>query len=288
MFDWDDIRVFLATARAGTVRGAARRLGVTHATVSRRLHGLEDKLGAQLFERSAEGRVLSPVGHGIMPVAEQIEDRMAEIDRRAFAQDTRMAGPVRLSVSESFFQSILHPCLTAFQTRYPMIEIELTSTDRLSNPGKREADIVVRITNTPPESAYGRRIAASPLACYGSKSYLENRPRLDRWVALTHKAAFEPIVPARRVATANSGMAAARLIGNGHGIGLLPCYVGDADPDLHRVPDTALIPDLDIWILVHADIRSTPRVRALLDYIYASVEDSRDVIEGKRAGRRAN
>ena len=105
---------------------------------------------------------------------------MAEIDRRAFAQDTRMAGPVRLSVSESFFQSILHPCLTAFQTRYPMIEIELTSTDRLSNLGKREADIVVRITNTPPESAYGRRIAASPLACYGSKSYLENRPRLDR------------------------------------------------------------------------------------------------------------
>ena len=282
MFDWDDVRVFLAAARGGTVRGAARQLGITHATVSRRLRRLEERLGVKLFERGARGQVLSSVGDSILAAAEQVEQGMAEIERRAFAEDTRMAGTVRLSVSDSLFESIVHPCLRDFQANYPMVDIELILTDRLSDLGRRAADIAIRITKTPPDSAFGKKIAESPLACFAAPEYLENRPSLDRWVALTYEPAFDPILPARRVVTANTGLAGARLIKNGHGIGLLPCYIGDADPGLRRVPGTRLVPDMDIWMLVHADLRSTPRVRALLDHLYGALEEYRDLIEGRR------
>ena len=283
MFDWDDIRVFLAVVRAGTVRGAARTLGITHATVSRRLRGLEERLGSQLFERVSSGQALTSVGQSILETAHQIDDKMSEIDRRAFAQDAKLSGLVRLSVSESFFQSIVHPYLLDFQTSYPSIEIELISTDRLSDLNRRDADIVIRITKTPQESAFGKKVAESPLACFAARSYLEKRPSQDRWVALTHQPAYDPILPARRVITANTGLTAAQLIKNGHGIGLLPCYIGDSDPELRRVPNTRLIPDLSVWILVHTDNRATPRVRALLNHLYESLEVSRDLIEGRQS-----
>jgi len=281
MFDWDDIRVFLAVVRSGTVRGAARQLGITHATVSRRLRGLEERLGSQLFDRVPGGQTLSTVGQSILETAEQIEERMGEIDRRAFAQNTNLAGPVRLSASDSILHALLHPSLRQFHARYPMIEIELTATDRFSDLAQREADIVIRVTRAPLESAYGKKIADSPWGFFASRDYLDNRPAQDRWVGLTHKPALDPLLPAKRVITVNNGIAAAQLIRSGLGIGLLACFLGDSDPALRRVPGTKLIHDLSIWALVHADIRAMPRVRALLDHLYGSLEESRDLIEGR-------
>lgn len=282
MFNWDDVKVFLAVTRERTVRGAARELGVTHATVSRRLRGLEDKLGSQLFERTSDGQVLTPMGLEILSVAEQVEEKIGEIDRRAFAQDKRLSGMVRLSVSDSLFLSVLHPCVKSFQTQFPMIEIELISTHDLSSLSRRHADIVVRITKKPPESAYGKKVADSPLACFASPSYLLKRPAPDRWIALTYEPAFEAIVPARRVLAATSDLAAAQLIRSGLGIGLLPCFLGDSDSGLRRVPGTDPKPDMDIWVLVHEDLRATPRVRVLMDHLYVALEENKDLIEGRR------
>ena len=283
MFDWDDIRVFLAIARTGTIRAAARGLGLTHSTVSRRLHGLEERLGATLFERTIEGHGLSAAGNAIMATAQAIEKEMATINRQVFAQDTRLAGTVRLSIHDILFHAILHPALRDFQKKFPMIELEINISGQLANLAQREADLVVRATKTPPQSAVGRKLATSPLAVFASKSYLKNRPKLDRWIKLTYGPSEIPPLPARTVVTVDNAHATARLIADGVGMGTLPCYQGDSFPGLYRVPETDLIPDLDMWMLIHADLRKTPRVRALLNHLYEVLEEAKDLIEGRRA-----
>ncbi|RED53470.1 LysR family transcriptional regulator [Aestuariispira insulae] len=280
MFDWDDIRLFLAVSRTGTVRGAAKQLSLTHATVSRRLHQLEEKLGTTLFDRTSTRHILTEAGQNILETAQEVEAGMARIDRMAFARDSRLAGLVRLSMLDSLYLAIVQPFLGRFQARHPMIEIELITTDYLSNLAQREADIVVRITKTPPDSALGRKLADSPLACYAAEGYLADRPKLDRWIALTHEPARQPILSARTVLTANSLIIARDHIRDGLGIGLLPCFLGDQTEGVTRMPGIDPIPDMEIWALMHPDIKNVPRIRSAMDFLYEIFDEQRVLIEG--------
>ncbi len=281
-FNWDDIRIFLALSRSGSVRGASRRLKVTHATVSRRLRILEETIGVSLFERVTHGVNLSEVGREILPAAEEAEIAMQELDRRVFSRETQIAGKVRLSMSETLFLSILHPTIAAFQERYPMVELTMESSDLMAKLDQREADVVIRITRNPPPNAVGRRIAESPLACYASWGYLANRPALDRWISQSYEGAAKPVIPARISATATSANSVQVMLRDGMGIGMLPCYMGDSDPLLCRVPDTELVSDNTMWVLVHADIKENRRVRVLLDFLYEAMEQWKPLIEGER------
>ncbi|WP_299372427.1 LysR family transcriptional regulator [uncultured Kiloniella sp.] len=286
-FNWDDIRIFLALTRSGSVREASRRLNVTHATVSRRLRILEEGIGVPLFERVTTGLHLSDVGREILSAAEDAEASMQELDRRVFARDTQIAGKVRLSMSETLFLSLLHLNIAAFQEIYPMVELVLESSDQMAKLSQREADVVIRITRNPPPEAVGRRIAESPLGCYASSGYLADRPKLDRWISQSYEGAAKPVIPARISATATSASSVQVMLRNGMGIGMLPCYMGDTDPHLVRVPDTKLISDNTMWVLVHADIKENRRVRVLLDFLYEAMEGYKAVIEGnKPSGRR--
>jgi len=285
-FNWDDIRIFLTLSRSGSVRKASRRLNVTHATVSRRLRILEGTIGATLFERVTHGVTLSEVGREILPAAEEAEASMQELDRRVFARETQIAGKVRLSMSETLFLSILHPTIAAFQERYPMVELTLESSDQMAKLDQREADVVIRITRNPPPDAVGRRIAESPLACYASGDYLAKRPALDRWISQNYESAAKPVIPARISATATSANSVQIMLRNGMGIGMLPCYMGDSDPDLYRVPETELISDNTMWVLVHADIKENRRVRVLLDFLYEAMDGFKPLIEGKKPQKR--
>ncbi|WP_120496829.1 LysR family transcriptional regulator [Kiloniella sp. EL199] len=280
-FNWDDIRIFLALTRSGSVREASRRLNVTHATVSRRLRILEENVGVPLFERVTTGLHLSEAGREILSAAEDAEASMQELDRRVFARDTQIAGKVRLSMSETLFLSLLHPKIASFQELYPMVELVLESSDQMAKLSQREADVVIRITRNPPPEAVGRRIAESPLGCYASTEYLADRPKLDRWISQSYEGAAKPVLPARISATATSANSVQVMLRNGMGIGMLPCYMGDTDPHLERVPGTKLIPDNTMWVLVHADIKENRRVRVLLDFLYEAMEGYKPVIEGK-------
>ena len=286
-FNWDDIRIFLALTRSGSVREASRRLNVTHATVSRRLRILEESVGVPLFERITTGLHLSEVGREILSAAEDAEASMQELDRRVFARDTQIAGKVRLSMSETLFLNLLHPNIAEFQELYPMIELVLESSDQMAKLSQREADVVIRITRNPPSEAVGRRIAESPLGCYASTDYLTDRPKLDRWISQSYEGAAKPVLPARISATATSANSVQVMLRNGMGIGMLPCYMGDTDPHLERVPGTELISDNTMWVLVHADIKENRRVRVLLDFLYEAMEGYKPVIEGKRSAGKA-
>jgi len=189
-------------------------------------------------------------------------------------------------MSETLFLSILHPTIAAFQERYPMVELTLESSDQMANLDQREADVVIRITRNPPPDAVGRRIAESPLACYASAAYLAKRPALDRWISQNYEGAAKPVIPARISAMATSANSVQIMLRNSMGIGMLPCYMGDGDPDLYRVPETELISDNTMWVLVHADIKENRRVRVLLDFLYEAMDGFKPLIEGKKPQKR--
>lgn len=281
ILDWDDLRIFLAVVRAGSVRKAAKQVGKTHATVSRHIRTLQEALGNPVLERRQEGQCLTELGARILPLAEQIEENAATIDRAAFSADTGLAGPVKLSLSESLYIALLHQPLDDFMQRYPMIELHVTATDDLVQLAKRDADVILRITTSPPEAAFGKKLADSPLAVYASPVYLRTRPDIDRWVALDYEPCRVPPLPARVVANVDTPALAAKMIAMGRGIGMLPCYLGDTDKELIRVKGMKMTPDMQIWGLTHSDLRPNPRVRALMDHLYESFEKLRPLIEGK-------
>lgn len=280
--DWDDLRVFLAVARAGSVRGAARKIGKTHATVSRHIQSLSSALASPVFERRKEGQCLTDLGQRVLPLAEQVELNVTEIDRAAFVADNGLAGPVTLSVSESLYLTILSDPIDAFMQRNPMINLHVNATDSLSKLAWREADVVVRLTQSPPDAAFGKKVANSPLALYAAPGYLDSRPARDRWIALDYEPARMPVIPARVVAHANTVAMAANMIRMGRGIGMLPCYAGDTDPGLKRMEEVGPLPDMQVWILTHQDLRHSPRVRVLIDHLYDAFETFRPVVEGGR------
>jgi len=279
--NWDDLRIFLAVVRAGSVRGAGKSLSTTHATVSRHLQSLHDALGSPLIERRKEGQCLTDLGQRILPLAEDIEAKVAKIDRASFSANTGLAGTVTLSMLESLYLSVLDKPVNDFMERYPMISLKIIATDEVSNLAWRDADVVVRLTSSPPETAYGKKVADSPLALYASPAYLVDRPKRDRWIAFDWLPARQPLGSARTVANANTMGAAARLIEMGRGIGMLPCYFGDTHPGLVRLTEFAPIEDLQIWILTHEDLRKNPRVRALMDHLYDAFDELRPLIEGE-------
>ena len=281
--DWNDLRIFLTVARAGSIRSAARQIGKTHATVSRHIQSLHAALASPLFERRKEGQCLTELGQRILPLAEQIENNVARIDLAAFSADTGLAGTVHLSLSESLYLALLFRPIDAFMKRFPMIDLNITATDDMSKLTWREADVVIRITQSPPATAFGKKVAESPLALYASPEYLKSRPKRDRWISLNYAPARRPVIPARVVALADTTALAVRMIQMGRGVGMLPCYIGDTDPGLQRLPETDPMPDMQIWVLTHDDLRQNPRVRALMDHLYEAFASIRPIIEGKAA-----
>ncbi len=282
MFNWNDLKIFLAISRSGSVRGAAKDLGTTHATLSRRLKSLEEELASPLFERGRNGALLTPFGEKIKSSAERAEKAMEEVDRIAFSEEAALYGPVKLSMYEELYTSLLSQDLALFQTQNPGIELEIMTSETMSNLDKREADIALRITKTPPLGAVGRKMSDSPLAVYASTDYLGNRPREDRWIYTSYEAVSGRLPRGTVAGKSNSARVARYMIREGTGIGLLPCFIGDTDPELQRLPGSSLVADNEIWALVHSDTRKNPRVRVLLDFIYKIFAGHRPVLEGKR------
>lgn len=281
MQNWDDLRIFQAMIGARSIREAAASLNTTHATMSRRIRALEEELGHTLFERGRDGYQATGFARGIFGFTEAIADNIAAIDRLAFANEGGLAGTVRFSVLEDLYHCILADPISTFMTRHPMINLVVDTTTALSDLGRREADVIVRITSDPPEQAFGRKVADSPLTGYASQAYLDKRPAIDRWIAPDYPPAIAPLLHARPAFRVNSLSVVADVLSRGQGIGLLPCFIGDTTQGLVRVPGIPLIPDMEIWVLTHEDVRENPRVRALMDHLYQVFSQHRAVIEGK-------
>lgn len=294
MHDWDNLRYFLAVARKGSIRGAATTLGVNHSTVSRRIDGFEKKLGVRLFERFSSGYLVTPAGEEMRQSAEQIESQVAIIDRRVVGRDSRLCGLLRVTLHDSLAQKLLMPDFAAFCAQYREIELELLISNSMANLARREADIAIRISNDPPDSLIGRRLLKYANAIYASHDYLKTHDfscggKHLTWVGWNdtvpdpqwvRESPF-PKAPARnRIIHPMMQMEAAKA---GMGLAMLPCFLGDTEPGLARVPPGAAIPSRDIWLLTHEDLRHTARVRRFLDFMARAILARRDLLEGRCA-----
>lgn len=276
---WDDLRYFLSIADSGSIADAARELGVSYSTASRRLNILEETLGVRLFDRLPTGYQLTAAGKEIVEPARRMEAEFASLSRGVLGRDARLSGRLRFATTDAFAKQFM-PELAAFTRLYPKIEIDLVSTPAPAELAMREAEVAMLATNQPPEVLVGRRLARLPSALYASTRYVESRSDLDdlsaqSWVGWEQGMRHIPAarwmrenVPdahiACRVAT---GVALLSAVRDGVGIAHLICLLADSDPELRRIrpPEKSL--ETSLWLLTHEDLATTGRVRVFLDFM---------------------
>lgn len=266
MIDYDDVRLVAAIAAAGGVRGAQSRLGTHIATIYRQLRELEKRTGGALFERF--GDALVPTGRAgpFLDAAEELRDRLAEVERRVAAQDDRLVGPLNVTTADTLLD-IACACLKAFGDAHPGIALSLEVNNSFADLGRREADIAIRPTLTPPETLVGRRVARFSYAVYAGDTPSEGWIGFDATLSALPAAQWLKANVADDVIglRVNSLGAAAAAAEAGWGKALLPDYLGTARR-LSRLGETVEELASELWVLYHPDLKRNPRVRAFSDF----------------------
>lgn len=291
--DWDDLRVFLAVLRAGSLRGAARLLGLNHATVNRRLRALEAGFGTRLFERTRSGLVPTQAGEDLLAAAERVEDELLVAQRDIAGRDGQLDGAVKVSLPYAMMKGFLAADLCAFSARYPGIALDLELTDRFSDLAALEADVSLRMAHEVTDEAVGRRLIQYCKTIYAAPDVARSLdPSADRddeghfWIGWHEggddswtRGTLYPHPKVRHNLPAHALQVEAAKAGMG--LTMLPCFLGDREPGLVRVPGAVPIPDRSIWLLLRAGLRTTARVRAFVDFIAAAILDRRALLEGR-------
>jgi DNA-binding transcriptional LysR family regulator len=290
--EWGDLRIVLAIFRESTLSGAARRLGVTHSTVFRRLGAIEEQMGARLFERFRDGYVPTPAGEAAAEAAARLEDEVLTLERRLSGQDLRPSGVVRITTTDTL-GTILMRHLPTMRAGHPAIQFEVAISNAMANLTRREAEIAIRPTPEPPEILVGRRIADIAHAIYGSRAYLSRHEDKDLsahdWIALDDALAstvigrwlHENLRGAHITCRVDALPSLRDAALAGLGLALLPCYLGDPASGLRRLtPKTLAEPRSALWLLTHHDLRRTARIRATLNFLVKAFASERALFEG--------
>ncbi|MEO0323787.1 MAG: LysR family transcriptional regulator [Myxococcota bacterium] len=279
--DWDGVRVFLAVARAGSLSEAAKELDITQSTVARRLAALEDRLGAKLFVRTSRGHALSEVGEAVLREAEAMETRAQAFRRTADSFSESLAGPLVVSVPESFVGPWLLRHFDDFQRAHGSIALELVVSDKIVDLDARAADVVLRAVNQPAPGLVGRRIARLACAEYTAAGLAgealpwvgwSDRRDEGEWIAGPYGGA-----PVQH--RTNSAMLSLELVRAGWGIGRLLCFAADDDPTLVRLPPGQAQFERWLWVLTHADLKAVPKVRTLTSFLFERLSADRARLE---------
>ena len=287
MTNWDDAQFVLALSRAGTIRAAAKSLGVNHTTVSRRIATLEKQLSARLFELTTSGYVMTVSGKIICKAAEEMEDLLLGSHRRIEGADKELTGEVHIHIPDIFDDWVCEK-IAPFLQQHPKLKIQLSSEIAIANLAKREADIALRFTDSPPLDMVGQKVCRLPVALYASEdieiNVFESLNEIDlsvdtlssypwvRWAPGYSDSSVErwaikasgKVSPVARVTTYK---ALTNLIRNGAGIGCLSPWFAEHDPKLKRISPEIKEAAMDVWVLIHPDLRGVRRIKALKDLL---------------------
>lgn len=290
--NWDDLRFAIAVARHGSLLRAARELAVEHTTVGRRIDAAERALGTKLFARSTSGLVLTAEGEELLAPLQRVEDAVSALERLASAEKSELQGTVKVTAPESFGVAWLAPRLAMFARQHPGLHIDLDPSGTILDLGRRQAEIALRFFRSKDKSLIVRRVAEMSYGLYAAKSYLARYPLRsaaelkDRPLLTAPPGDLEAVWLARLadgatpVFTSVLALALVEAAKAGAGIATLPRYLGDAEPELEYLP----MPDEPretLWLTVHRDLRSTPRVRAVIDFIVAQLQRERVLPRGR-------
>jgi DNA-binding transcriptional LysR family regulator len=295
MFDWDDLRHFLAVARHGSTIAAAKALQLSQSTVHRRLAELEKRIGRNVVIRHATGYRLTEFGNELQPWAEQVEKAVASLERYLVAASDTPTGSVRVTCSESIgYRLIQSPLLEIFHGRHPGLRVELIMSDHFLDIARGEADVAIRAGIPNEETLVGRKIADVPWALYCSRAYLERHGRVKRAEDIAEHSVIEfdgdirdhhaakwlrSVAPtARVVARSNTVPGLLMSVKSGAGLAPLPMPLAVRETELECV--LGPVPGLysPIYLLTHPDLRHMPRVRAFFDFIVDEIDQVRPIL----------
>lgn len=282
--DWEDLRHFLAVARAGTVSKAAKDLGSSPSTVIKRVRDLEDTLGELLFDRSRDGYALTNFGQSVLDYAEAAETSTLAITRLAGGNADLASGSVRIAAPELIGGRWLVPLLRQLHEKHPNLMLELVTSMEIVSLSRREAEVSLRFARPEQDDLVARRVATVAFGVYARAS--DNSARAawvgfdesmqDLLIAQALKLRMEDDTPVLRTNQISVQLEAAR---GGIGKALLPCFVADRDPLLARLPDPHPPFALELWLVVRHDLQRSPHVRAVMEFIIAAAQADRHRFE---------
>ena len=300
LLDWNDLRYVLAVATEGSLSGAARRLGVNHSTVFRRLGQIEERLGVRLLERLRDGYAPTPAGEAAVALATRMAEEISTLERRLAGEDLRPAGTLRVTTTDPML-GLLTPMFAAFRHEQPRIELEVIVANQFLSLSRRDADVAIRPSSTPPGNLFGRRLSGVSLAIYGRGDLFAGKSRAEavaecRWAgldeSLMHLASaawLRRTVPGERIVyRTNTLIGLVEAARAGIGVAVVPCFLGDREAGLRRIGDP--LPELatELWLLIHEDLRNTARVRSFVDFMSRAIRLERPRLEGRPEASRAS
>jgi len=294
--NWSSMKDFLAVAECGSLSEAARRLGVSQPTLTRRMAALENSLRAEIFRRSPRGLVLTEAGEALLEPARQMQAGAQAAELAVSGRDLTLEGLVRITATEGLAVAWLIPALAGFRRQQPHIDVEVIVRNTALNVLRREADIALRLGRPQQAELVARRMSDLTLGLYASRAYIEEmgRPEKQADLAEHRGVAFDEgdvytgagaflekgLGDARVVFRANTLGAQRAAIRAGMGIGGQTCFIADRDPELVRViPETEV--RFEIWLVTHPGLRRSARIRAMYDFLAAQLEQSAAMFAGE-------
>lgn len=286
--NWDDMKFFLAVARTGSISAGAKYLEVQHSTVSRRLRSLEENLGARLIERKKGGYELTAAGENVKQTAIRIERELLGMDEALLGKDAILRGPLRVSAINNMASSVLMPMFARFSEENPEVELYITVSNQNVSLSQREADIVIRLTNSPTDTLIGKCMITVASTIYISRKYMKTiraQKVEPKWIGVNccqfHKTWTKQYNPSQsHNFYSDDTLLTLAAIREGLGVSYLPCFLGDADPLLERYCEPDPQHDLGLWILLHPDLKRTARVTLFRDFMMKSIQKRRGLFEG--------
>jgi len=277
---WDDLKIVLAVSRSGTMSGAAKLLNVQHSTVSRRIKALERQLGTNLVRRNKGSYELTRAGQKVTDTAIRVEKEITSVDGTLLKDDDPLKGVLRVTTINSLASTILMPMFGAFSRAHPQIELYVMVSSDTANLTNREADIAIRLSNAPPDTLIGKRVATVASTVYGSADYLEEveAGKSDlKWLGVSccgfHESwTRETSGSGKHAFNSDEALLTISALREGLGISYLACHIGDAEPTLRRYCEPESRFDLGLWLLIHPESRSNIRVMTFRDFMIREIQ----------------
>jgi DNA-binding transcriptional LysR family regulator len=277
MTNWDDYRYFASLVQTGSVRATADHLGVNASTVTRRLDGLESRLGVKLFVRSHAGLTITADGEELMMGLQPLATRLGDLEQQLLGRGEVVGGLVRITMPDVFAITLM-PEFAAYARGHPEVRVEFLPAYQMLDLARAEADMAIRVTDQPPGNLIGRRLGRYRLAVYASEQYLFDHDPLTQpegcvWIESGVESIHARAFKSRHFGTVpfgarcNNVMLQHASVAAHMGITLLPCAIGDADATLTRVGEFEPMDGQDIWLLFHPDLRGVARIQSVSTFI---------------------
>jgi DNA-binding transcriptional LysR family regulator len=293
-WQWDDVRFFLAVARAGSLSGAARALGVGHVTAGRRIAALEKRLGVTLLNRTPDGFTTTPAGEAILRQCMAMESAALDVERIAAGRDSLVTGSVRVTTTEALAHQVVAPAIAALREAHPELQADVVVGVRSLDIARRDADLAIRFARPAASGLVCRKLGEAGFSLYASPSYLARSgvPKRGRGLAGCDLITFtgapaatspffmgESLEGARIALRCDNPLIQLRAAANGLGIAELACFLGDSSPDLVRVWPHETPARRTVWLVVHQDMRRSARIRAVSGAIGDEFRRQRNILE---------